>query len=406
MNVCYVAVDVSLPAPDGGSTHTLELARALHEQGNEVHILSRRKRGQARKTMIGSLAIKRIYRMIIFPAPFDTGKETQMDEGKCPLLTRFYHLYLKTILALFASIEISGIVRKNGIDLIIERADSLGAGAIAARLTRRPLIVEMISDWSVPFSLATAKKILVYSVKVAPTWVDKNKILLVPASVNTRLFNPYISPDNIRGRYFLGGRSVIAYCGSFCPWHGVDTIIEASKAVIHSHPQSVFLMIGPDYYKYKSYAKQLGIADHFIFTGPVTHEEVPDFLACADILLAPYFPKENKGEWMLLPSSSGTLKLLEYLAMQKPVIATKIPPIESVIENNRNGILIQPGDSEALGREINRLIENPELAQQIAKQGYQLVTEKYTWDSLARVLVKCARSHTEAIGPGSSCVCS
>ena len=392
LNVCYVAVDVSLPAPEGGSTHTLELAYALHELGNEVHIVSRRKKGQPEKTMIGSLAIKRIYRMIILPAPFDTGKKTQMDEEKYPLLTRFYHLYLKTIFALFASIEISGIIKKNDIDLIIERADSLGAGAIAAKLTRRPLIVEMISDWSVPFSLVTAKKILVYSAAVVPTWVDKNKILLVPSSVNTHLFNPYVSPDKIRRKYLLGDRSVIAYCGSFCPWHGVDTIIEASKAVIHSHPQSIFLMIGPDYYKYESYVKQLGIADHFVFTGPVTHEEVPDFLACADILLAPYFPKENKEKWMLLPSSSGTLKLLEYLSMQKPVIATKLPPIESVIENDRNGILIQPGDSKALGREINRLIENPELAQQIAKQGYQLVTEKYTWDSLARTLVKCAQN--------------
>ena len=182
---------------------------------------------------------------------------------------------------------------------------------------------------------------------VVPGWVPRRKIIEVTAAVNTRLFNPNVDGEKVRRKYALADKPVIAYSGGFWEYHGIETIIEASKEVIAQHPQSVFLMIGPGYHKYESYARSQGVADHFVFAGPIPHEEVPYFLAAADILIAPYFPRERIGSWLWHSSSSGTLKLVEYLALQKPVIASKIPPIESFIKDGETGILVPPGDAEA-----------------------------------------------------------
>jgi glycosyltransferase involved in cell wall biosynthesis len=388
LNICYVAVDVVLPAPTGGATHTLEMARALSEHGNNVYVVSRREKGQSKNVKVNAINIQRIYRLIFFATPLGEEENTHFDEVKHPRLTGLYHLYLKTVYALYSSIKVARLVRKYNIHVIIERASSLGAGAIAARLTRRPLIVEVITGTYASLSLRTATRILAYSMGVLPGWVPRSKVIQVTAAVNTRVFNPTVDGKKVREKYALANKPVVAYCGGFWEYHGIETLIEASKEVIAEHPQVFFLMIGPGYKKYESYARSRGVADHFVFTGSIPHEEVPYFLAAADILIAPYFPKEHTGSWLRHSSSSGTLKLVEYHALQKPVIASKIPPIESFIKDGVTGILVPPGDAEALGKEINRLIEHPEVAQKIAKQGYESVKDKYTWDHLLRTVRK------------------
>jgi glycosyltransferase involved in cell wall biosynthesis len=387
LNICYVAVDIAVPAPTGGSTHTLEMARALSEQGDSVCIVSRRERGQSNSTIINAIHIHKIYRLVLFPIPFGTESTAHFDEDKHQLITRVYDLYLRTVYAIYVAIRIARLIKKCNVQVVLERATSLGAGAIAARLTHRPLIVEVITGWYAPFSLRIAKRILAYSNEIIPEWVPRSKIIEVPAAVNTRLFNPMIDGEKIRRKYALVDKPVIAYSGGFWGFHGVDTIIDASKEVLARHPQSVFLMIGPRYNKYESYARSQGVADHFVFTGPVPYEEVPCFLAAADILLAPYSPKKHFGDWLWHHTSPiGTLKLLEYLALQKPVIASTIPPIAGFMKDGETGILVPPSDSKALCREINRLLEHPELAKQIAKKGHELVTEKYSWDYIAKAL--------------------
>jgi glycosyltransferase involved in cell wall biosynthesis len=366
------------------------MARALSELGNNVFVVSRRKKDQSKNTTINSINIQRIYRLVVFPAPFDMGKKAHSEAGDRRFLTRIYHFYLRTVYALYAAIEISMVVKKHNVQVVLERTSSLGAGAIAAILTHRPLIVEEITDWYAPLSYRIAKRILAYSTDIIPDWVPRSKIIEVPAAVNTRLFNPLVDGTKVRRKYALANKPVIAYSGGFWDFHGVDTIIEASKEVIARYPQSVFLMIGPGYHKYESYARSQGVADNFVFTGPVPYEEVPFFLAVANILLAPYSPQKKSGDWLWRHTfPTGTLKLLEYLALQKPVISTMIPPVEGFMKNGENGILVLPSDSKALSLEINRLLEHPEIARQIAKKGHELVTEKYTWNYLARTVQEC-----------------
>ena len=129
------------------------LARALLEQGNTVRIVSRRERGQIKNEKIDAIDVHRIYRLILFPAPSDKGKMASLNEDNKGFLTRAYDLYLRTVYAAYAAITIARLVKRYNVQVVIERASSLGAGALAARLTHRPLIVEVITGTYVSLSL-------------------------------------------------------------------------------------------------------------------------------------------------------------------------------------------------------------------------------------------------------------
>jgi len=292
-------------------------------------------------------------------------------------------LYLKTIYAYYTAFQVVRIIKKEKIQLVLERSTSLGAGAIAAKLTHRPLVVEVIDDLWVPISIRNAKKILLYQLDFVPSWVNQSKLVKVYAAVNTRLFNPLVNSEKISSRYGLSNRRVIVYAGGFGAYKGVDVLIKASKDVLARHPESVFLMVGPDYQECEAYAKKLGVADHTIFTGVVPYEDVPKYLAAADILVAPYSSK--------IYSQGSPLKLFEYLALRKPVVASSIRSTQDVIKDGENGILVPPSDSKALAKAINKLLENPEYAKRIAEKGYESLKENYTWNHLAKTVEDCCK---------------
>jgi glycosyltransferase involved in cell wall biosynthesis len=375
VRICYIASDISIPAPTGGSTHTLEETRAFMDQGNSVCIVSRRERGQPKNAIINEAFTERIYRLIFFPFSRSIPK-VSFEESKRGLVNNLYHFYLRTFYTYYVGFRAARLIKNKKLDLILERSTSLGAGAVAAKLTHRPLVVEVIADIWVSSSLRTAKKILVYDKDMVPGWVDRSKLVKVYAAVNTRLFHPMVNGNKIRAKYALKNRRVIGYAGGFWEYHGIDILIEASKSVISTNPEVVFLLVGPDYEKYESFAKELGVADHFIFTGPITYEEVPNYLAAADLLVAPYFPKKHK--------QGSPLKLFEYLALEKPVIASNISAIREVLKNGENALLVPPGDAISLATAISKVLQNQELANLLAKKGYELVKEKYTWDYLAQ----------------------
>lgn len=375
MKICYVASDVVVPAPVGGSTHTLEEIKALLRRGHKVYLVSQRARFQKKHLLVDGLTVLRLYRLIFFPLTVSSKKVTFKEAESSSPLRKMYHLYLKTIHSFFTALHVVFIVKKYNVDLIVERSTSLGAGAIAAKITHRPLTVEIITDLYVPLSLKLANKILAYEENVLPHWVDFNKFVKVYAAVNTTLFNPDINAEIIRLKYSLSNKNVIGYAGGFWDFHGIDTLITASKDVIAQYPDTIFLMVGPDYQKYESYARKIGVSKNFIFTGSVPYKEVPNYLAAADILVAPY----------TLRYKGSPLKIFEYLALRKPVIASNVAAIPDVIIDEQTGLLVTSSDSFALGEKILTLLKNKRLRDQIAERGYESVS-KYTWDYLAKMV--------------------
>jgi glycosyltransferase involved in cell wall biosynthesis len=74
---------------------------------------------------------------------------------------------------------------------------------------------------------------------------------------------------------------------------------------------------------------------------------------------------------------------LEAMACETPVVASAVGGILEVVEDGKTGILVPPGQPEALARALARVLDNPELGARMGKAGRRRVEEKFSWTSVA-----------------------
>jgi glycosyltransferase involved in cell wall biosynthesis len=110
------------------------------------------------------------------------------------------------------------------------------------------------------------------------------------------------------------------------------------------------------------------------FTGFLKQEDVFRRVNAADIAVAPY-TKMDPAQFIGSP-----MKLFEYMAAGKPVVATRIGQIEEVIKDGNNGFSVPPGDSQALAGCLLRLIRDPGLRERLGAQARRDAVQKYSWD--------------------------
>ena len=117
--------------------------------------------------------------------------------------------------------------------------------------------------------------------------------------------------------------------------------------------------------KWKHKARALG-AHNVHFAGYQPPEIVPLYLAASDILIM------NYGKHVYTPNGEDTsgfaspIKMFEYMAASRPIIASDIPMLRELLTNEHNALLVSPGSAASLNTAIRRLINNPELGRHIA----------------------------------------
>jgi glycosyltransferase involved in cell wall biosynthesis len=172
----------------------------------------------------------------------------------------------------------------------------------------------------------------------------------------------------------------IGYAGHLYPWKGVDLIVEAVTAL----PDTRGLIVGghdqePDLARVKAFAEQLDCASRITFTGMLPPHEVAARLRGADVLVLPN-PKSA-----ISTAFTSPLKLFEYMASGRPIVASDLPAIREVLTDGRNALLVAPGDPQALVAGIRRIKEEAALGQRLAAQARRDV-EDYTWSRRAERL--------------------
>jgi len=165
----------------------------------------------------------------------------------------------------------------------------------------------------------------------------------------------------------------IAYAGHLYPWKGVDLIVEAVMAL----PDAQALIVGghdkePDLARVKALAEQLDCASRVTFTGLVAPAQVAARLREADVLVLP-----NPAS-AISSAFTSPLKLFEYMAAGRPIVASDLPAIREVLAHERNALLFEPGNPQALTAAIRRVKEDPALGARLARQAAVDVGE-YTW---------------------------
>ena len=382
MKICYVAVDVVIPHYRGASTHVYEVAKNLVKLGNEVHVISRRlDREQPKHERLDGIYVHRIFRGIISSLPGSSYTSLSKENQRSSSVSKLYALYLSTLYTAYAGLATSRLINRYGGDVILERETSLGAGAIASTLTGKPMVLEIIGPNYSKFSFKRATKIIAYTRTMIKDKVSDDKLFLITAAADTDIFKPDMASRLlIRKKYGLEPFFVIGYVGTFFNWHGLEETVEASRKILQAAPDTRFLMVGPYFEDTARLAEKHGVSPSFIFTGPVDYSDVPKYINAADILIAPYNP--NKSELRAKYGLGSPLKVFEYMACGKPVITTCVEPITKVIRDGETGLLIPPGDSEALANAILMLMRDAVMAERMGAEALREVENNYSWKSL------------------------
>ncbi len=169
---------------------------------------------------------------------------------------------------------------------------------------------------------------------------------------------------------------VVGFVGSLKPWHGVDILIDSFAALPKNGIKNRLLVVGGKG-KQKSDLKQrcreLGLKGRVKFTGFVEHDTIPAFLEMADVLVAPY---PDLSDFYF-----SALKIFEYMAAGKAIVASSIGQIREILVNEETALLIPPGDIEALRDALIRLKNDPNLRKKLGENARAEAIAEHTWSS-------------------------
>jgi len=210
--------------------------------------------------------------------------------------------------------------------------------------------------------------------------VRPERIRVLPNAVDANLFHNRLDGEPVRKRFHLGSRFVVGFLGTFKQWHGADLLMEAFQRLHQGDPDMHLLLVGdgPLRESLQEKIRQAGLEHEVTLAGKVTHQEVPLYLATMDVAVAPY-PDLSKFYF-------SPLKLFEYMAAGRAIVASRLGQIAEVIVDGESGLLFKPGDVEDLVRCIRRLREDSRLRLALGKQA-SMTSRSYTWSKNASQVV-------------------
>lgn len=177
-------------------------------------------------------------------------------------------------------------------------------------------------------------------------------------AVDASRFHPGALPAEIPG--IPGDAYVVGFCGSLKRWHGVEVLLSAFRHLKLRLPKAHLLIVGdgPKRGWVEGFVQGAGLMESVTLTGWQPHDTLPGLLARMDVATAPYPQSDNH--------YFSPLKLFEYMASGRPIVASRIGQTADVIRHGQNGLLVPPGDADALVEALLTLRIDPELARRLA----------------------------------------
>jgi glycosyltransferase involved in cell wall biosynthesis len=238
--------------------------------------------------------------------------------------------------------------------------------------------------------IAVSRRLQEYAVSCG---VPESRIHVLPNAVDPQRFTP-LRPagqrdKTVRAQYQLESKRVIGFVGSLKPWHGTGTLFEAFRrlhaAATQGQAANTHLLIvgdGPGREELEKYAYAHGLNGAVTFTGNVSYDDIPQYLAAMDIAVAPYVANEN--------FYYSPIKIFEYMAMGKPVVAGSIGQVEEVIADGETGLLFEPGNISQLAAALAKLVDDSQLCRRLGEKARTWVLQERTWKNNARQVIAIA----------------
>ena len=204
-----------------------------------------------------------------------------------------------------------------------------------------------------------------------------DRVVLAPPGVDVDRFDWDESTED-------GGPPIVLYAGPLAPGHGVRVLLRAMVDVVRETAARLVLTgpIAPGFDDtLRGGISELGLGARVELKPPVDHDQMPGLIAAATVCVAPQAAELTPRPYALYPT-----KLLEYMACRRAVVAPRRGTVAMLIDHGREGLLYQPGDPTDLARKLRRLLEDTNLRDRLAQNGYERVRRDFTASSARRAI--------------------
>jgi len=222
-----------------------------------------------------------------------------------------------------------------------------------------------------------------------------NNVLTAPNGIDLKTFAIHIGKnealesiaidESLKNK--LAAKKMLLYTGSFRTMgadKGIGKILEAMRII--NDKDLIFIAVGgsaEDIKRYEESAEAFGLGGRVYFLPRRSQKELALFQRIADILLMP-FPDKAHFRYFMTP-----LKMLEYMASKRPIIASDLPSIREIL-NDDNCLFCRPDGAGSLAEKIKLLLNDKVLARRIAEQAYG-DAQNYTWEQRAESILRKLR---------------
>jgi glycosyltransferase involved in cell wall biosynthesis len=219
-----------------------------------------------------------------------------------------------------------------------------------------------------------------------------DKIAVVPNGADLAAFRPANQPSPL-ARRLLGdsaGETVIGFVGSFQKFHGIELLADMALRVAELRPRVRFLLVGDGPGALPARRRLSPLGARAVTTGAVPHAEVPGLVAALDVGVLP------ESSFYACP-----LKVIEWMAAGKAVVAPRHGPLREVLADGEEGVLFPPRDLEALVAAVLRLVDRPDLRRRLAAAAAARASASLSWTDNARgVVAVLDRARNRALATG------
>jgi len=283
------------------------------------------------------------------------------------------------------------IIRGEDVDLLLGYMPNCWGGYPAAQckiLTGLPMVLDCADLFKrypsilQHLTIRTSDKILVISQPIKDFLmfkfaVPEKKIVVLPNGVDTSLFNPWVQGKGLKEE--LNVEHIVLFAGYLFT---LDVLIKSALNIVKEKPKTLFLIIGNHNRSFwVSEVKKFGLEKNFLFAGPKPHSEIPKYIMESDVCVNIFSQKDYF-------AAAHPLKILEYMACGKPVVATNLPGTAQTIQNGVNGFLYNPDDVETFTECLNTLLSDPNLRRRMGQAAWNTVKEKYRWETITENFTK------------------
>jgi len=277
-----------------------------------------------------------------------------------------YNLFLPLICKLFnipLFIELNGVFLSEMKDLGYSRSSYIFSRLIEKLVLSSAQKITCVSD-EIKYTVSAELKI------------PEKAFVTIPNGTDINSFYPKNKIESRKTLELPEENFIIGFIGSCYPYHDIDTLIRTVPRLIKNIPQLHIVIVGDGFMleDWKKLSGSLKLTNHVNFIGYVPFEMANDYINSLDICFAGY--KQN--------TFGFPMKILDYMACNKPVISSRIPAITKYFHESNTFKIVNPENIDLLKNAITDLYQ---IRNQEIKTHREFVLNNYTWDHTARKII-------------------